>query len=58
MLVPYKVLLPEYVFESKNEEEIWSKALKYMESYPHYHVIRIENKFAICERILKEDNNG
>lgn len=54
MLVPYKVLLPQYVFKSRDKEEIWNKALKYMESYPHYHVIRIENKFAICERIEKE----
>lgn len=51
MLVPYKVLLPKWVFEyAKTDHEILTKAIQYMQRYPHYTVIRVEKQFAICER--------
>ncbi|SET85145.1 hypothetical protein SAMN05216389_14017, partial [Oceanobacillus limi] len=44
-----------------NEQDLLVHVLDYMQRYPHYDFIRLENKFAICERNnkqLKEDNNG
>ena len=58
MLVPYKVLLPKRLFqENKIDEELMDLVLDYMERYPHYHIVSIENGFAICERKVKEGGN-
>ncbi|WP_200411395.1 hypothetical protein [Virgibacillus salexigens] len=55
MLVPYKVLLPKWVYEQPiSEDEFYSSVLQYMQRYPHYHVLYVENGFAICERIAKK----
>lgn len=60
MNVPYKVLLPKRIFEGqKSEKEILSLAKEYMQRYPHYSFICIENGFAICERkLIQEGENG
>ena len=51
MLVNYRVLLPKWVFESSlTNDDVQAKALNYMQRYPHYIVIKIENGFAICSR--------
>ncbi|MBP1950258.1 hypothetical protein [Virgibacillus litoralis] len=52
MLVPFRVLLPKWVYDkAENQQEIHNKALEYMQRYPHYTVTNIKNGFAICERI-------
>jgi len=61
MLVPYKVLLPQWVFEHvETDQEVLTNTIQYIQRYPHYTVNRIENGFAICERINStgEDENG
>ncbi|WP_026908925.1 hypothetical protein [Paucisalibacillus globulus] len=61
MLVPYKVLLPKRIFKkAKSEQEVQALTKEYMQRYPHYSLIDIENGFAICERnnSLQEGNHG
>lgn len=61
MLAPYRVLLPRWVFEhAETDQEVLKNAIHYMQRYPHYTVIHVENRFAICERINStgEDENG
>jgi len=53
LIVPYRVLLPKWVFE--NEKQVMTRAKRYMQRYPHYSLIRIENGFAICDKRI-EDN--
>lgn len=48
MRVYSRVLLPRWVFESKNEQEVKDNALEYMQRYPHYVVVRVEDDFALC----------
>lgn len=51
MFVPYKVLLPKHIFKGqKSEKEVLALTKEYMQRYPHYTLIRIENGFAVCER--------
>lgn len=47
MLVPYRVLLPNWVFS--NNRVIESHLKQYMQRYPHYSVIRVEGMYAICK---------
>lgn len=48
---PYRVLLPQKLFEESTDREHFKTLLAdYMRHYPHYVVKRIENHFAICER--------
>lgn len=48
---PYKVLLPEWIWkEAKDKEHFKELVLQYMERYPHYQVIKVQDKFAICVR--------
>ncbi|WP_156290754.1 hypothetical protein [Oceanobacillus salinisoli] len=59
MLTPFKVLLPERILNKSNKDDLWSDTLDYMLRYPHYHLIDIEGKYAICERkTVKGDRNG
>lgn len=50
--VPYKVLLPKWIWEeAQNEVHFKQLVLQYMQkSYPYYKVIKVKEKFAICER--------
>ena len=58
MLNPYKVLLPKWVFkEEDNEKQVQARAQYYMQRYPHYNLIRIENGFAICGRLEVDKKN-
>jgi len=47
-----KVLLPAWIFEQAegDKDEIRRLTLKYMQRYPDYRVLKIQGKFAICER--------
>lgn len=47
----YRVKLPKWVFNPSDEQEQESLIKRYMQRYPHYFVIQVENGFAICERI-------
>ncbi|WP_096269476.1 hypothetical protein [Paucisalibacillus globulus] len=59
MLVPFRVLLPKRIFEdAKTEQEVQALTKEYMQRYPHYFLIYIENGFAICERNNKNPNGG
>lgn len=59
MLVPYKVLLPKRIFnKAKDEKEVQALVLDYMQRYPHYSLIDIENGFAICDRINSNKTGG
>ncbi|WP_099157300.1 hypothetical protein [Virgibacillus ndiopensis] len=52
MLNKHRVLLPKWIFtQSTNEQELNKLVLQYMQRYPNYVLIYIENEFAICERI-------
>jgi hypothetical protein len=52
MLVPFRVLLPKRIFvEAKTQQEVQALTKEYMQRYPHYSLISIENGFAICEII-------
>lgn len=52
MLVKFRVLLPKWVFEnSLTDEDVQANTINYMQRYPHYVLIKIENGFAICDRI-------
>ena len=46
-----KVLLPKWVFEPTSKKEQNTLIMQYMQRYPHYAVIAIENGFAVCERL-------
>jgi len=49
--VPYRVLLPSRIWEEAHDKkEFLQLVLDYMKRYPDYKVIKIENRFAICER--------
>ena len=49
---PFRVLLPQKMFDEAQDREHFKKLLAaYMKHYPHYVVKRIENHFAICERM-------
>ncbi|WP_170840844.1 hypothetical protein [Oceanobacillus limi] len=53
--MPYRVLIPKEIFDnSTNEQDLLVHVLDYMQRYPHYDFIRLENKFAICERNQKD----
>lgn len=59
MLVPYRILLPKWIFEppmdNKEDQEI--QTLIYLQRYPHYQFLYIENGFAVCDRLeqIKEE---
>lgn len=56
MRVPYKVLLPNRIFDQASDKlHLIQLILKYMQRYPHYAFLYEENGFAICER--KEAEN-
>lgn len=48
--VPYRVLLPNWVFEATDKEHFKKLLVQYMKNYPNYIVKRIDRPFAICER--------
>lgn len=49
--IPYKVLLPERLWKEANDKKHLKRlVLEYMERYPHYKVIKIQGKFAVCIR--------
>jgi hypothetical protein len=49
--VPYKVLLPEWIWEeAKDKEDLKKLVLQYMRKYPHYSIKKIKGSLAICER--------
>lgn len=60
MHAPFRVLLPKRIFEqSNNELEVQALTKEYMQRYPHYSIIRIENSYAICERkTVQEGKDG
>lgn len=46
-----KVVLPERLWkEARDDNHLKQLVLDYMQRYPDYVVIRIENPFAVCER--------
>lgn len=46
-----RVLLPRRLWrEAANKEQLDKLILDYMQRYPNYVVLRIENHFAICDR--------
>ena len=49
--VPYKVLLPDWIFQrAKDNEELKRLILEYMKRrYPDYQVKKVRDRFAICE---------
>ncbi|WP_248892260.1 hypothetical protein [Bacillus methanolicus] len=49
--VPYKVLLPEWIWkEAKTKEEVKRLVLQYMQRYPYYAVKKVKDGFAVCVR--------
>ena len=51
MQVPYRVLLPQWIWEeARNTEEFKRLVLEYMKRYPEYKVLRVKGMYAICER--------
>lgn len=49
--VPYKVLLPRWIWEqAQSKEQFRQLVVEYMQRYPHYQVIGIKDGFAICKR--------
>lgn len=50
--VPYKVLLPHWIFEQAqgNQDEIKRLVRAYMRRYPNYQIIKVSGSFAVCER--------
>jgi hypothetical protein len=49
--VPYKVLLPAWIWEEAHDKEEFKRNLaRYMVRYPHYIVKGIKDGFALCER--------
>jgi hypothetical protein len=55
MNVPYRVLLPVWVWDQKQKDKDKFNRLltEYMKRYPHYIVIGTKDGFAICERMEK-----
>lgn len=53
MFVPYKVLLPDWVFAQPGKER--ELAETYLQRYPHYHLIKIDNRLAVCERVNQKE---
>jgi phenolic acid decarboxylase len=55
--VPYRVLLPAWLLESKdkltNDEfiKLVQEYLEKYERYPHYQLITVDKHFAICEKL-------
>lgn len=54
MRVYSRVLLPQWVFDSNDETEVKNNVLEYMKRYPHYAVVQVEGKFALCEEMKGE----
>jgi hypothetical protein len=55
--VPFKVLLPNRIWEQRSNKEIFkTEVKKYMERYPHYKVLKVADQMAWCQRI--EVNEG
>lgn len=51
MHIHYRVLLPEWAFkDAERTKPIQKKVEQYMQRYPGYVVLRVENGFAICDR--------
>jgi hypothetical protein len=48
--VPYRVLLPKWVFDATDKEHFKRNLARYMVRYPHYIVKGIKDGFALCER--------
>ena len=48
MQVYYRVMLPDWVLD--DEDKQWDLANEYMQRYPHYVLVKIEGKFALCQR--------
>lgn len=47
----YKILLPQWIWDSTNNDEFKRNLAIYMKrSYPDVRVVGIEKPFAICER--------
>lgn len=46
----HRVLLPEWVFNVKNDEVLDENVMFYLQRYPDYIFVCVEGKFAICER--------
>ncbi len=51
--VPYRVLLPKWVFQGDNRRGTRQNIQLYMERYPHYQVIDIDGVYAICIKMDK-----
>lgn len=54
MRVYSRVLLPRWVFDAKIDKEVKENVREYMKRYPHYAVVRVEGKFALCEEMKGE----
>lgn len=54
MRVYSRVLLPRWVFDAKDEQEVKRNVFVYMQRYPHYAVVRLENEFALCTEKERE----
>lgn len=51
---PYRVLLPDWIWDKdppETKEELAGRIKRYMERYPHYRVIELDGRFAVCERV-------
>lgn len=48
MHVYSRVLLPKWVFEANSDSEVSQNVSLYMQRYPHYAVVRLEDRFALC----------
>jgi len=49
--VPYKVLLPKWIWEeAKDKEDLKRLVLQYMRRYPEYTVKSVKGRFAVCVR--------
>lgn len=46
----HRVLLPDWVFESEHDRETILKAKSYLQRYPDYLFVRVEGRYAICEK--------
>lgn len=47
----YKILLPQRIWDSKNNDEFKQKLAEYMaKSYPECRVVEIEKPYALCVR--------
>jgi hypothetical protein len=49
--VPYRVLLPERIWEQARDKDHFKQLLAaYMKNYPHYIVKAVDGRMAVCER--------